>query len=720
MMRIMLLLSALLVLSAPASAQQVNWSAQLNHPTLANQYYSVAEDDTLQNLSAITIEAWIRPTSFSGFPTIVGNDYANSYWLGLSTSGKLRFYPNGGSFVESTNPVTLSRWTHVAATYDSDNGFALLYIDGELAGALAGFSGTTGSNAGDLRIGADREHGIPALFWRGDLDDVRIWRSARSLADISQERYARGPTPGWVFSISTHYAALEAFWRDALGDFTPSWPDDMSEHHAVSINGIIPITAEAPALDFCTAGIFDGVDDFAQINSNLPPLNLLPGVTVEAWIYPESRDNFPTIIGRDFTSGTWLGLSTTGRLRFYPRGGEYVDGNATIPLNQWTHVAGVYRNGLTRLFVNGEVDASSNAISGQVTDNGKLFRIGADNLPDNGFTFPFRGRIDEVRVIGGPRSPAQIRESMFTTICTEFSGHEIADEFGFMRDLEVESFTECSSGSFLYHRDSYVGASGAPLFPDAPYEPSFADHLPEMLMKYTGVEVSGTNPAAFEDTLSIPQNVSITDLDVFVNLEFQRDDSDFIQLSVQLLPPFGGPNFTLFNAAPAQSRNLQTMFDDASPYTIAGSRSPFPNGVQPVDPLSLLNGQMSGGAWRLRVTPGSGQVRCRLNQWGIRLEPGTVAVGEPGAMGEVELELAGRQPVSGAARLVYALPGRSEIELTIYDVLGRRVHDVERGTREAGRHTVEWQTATTAPGVYFARLAVQGVPSRVVRLVVVH
>ncbi len=713
MLRFIFLLSALLALSGPASAQFGNHSVPLNLPSLANEYYTVANHDSLQNLTAITIEAWVRPTSFAGFPTIVGNDYTNSYWLGLSTSGKLRFYPNGGVFVESTNALTLDRWTHVAATYDSDNGFALLYVDGEVAGARSGFSGSTGGNLGDLRIGADRQGGNPAFFWRGNLDEVRIWRSARSLADLAADRYARGPLGGDAFGPSTHYATLETFWH-SNADGSGIWHDVMSGHDAFPVNSPIPNDNEAPALDFCTAGVFDGVDDFVQIGLPLPDLSA--GVTVEAWIYPES-DAFPTIIGRDFQTGTWLGLSTIGRLRFYPRGGQYVDGNSTVPLNRWTHVAGVYRDGLTRLLVNGEVDKISYDINGPVPNNGKLFRIGADNLPPGGFTFPFRGRIDEARITGGPRSPRQIREDMFFTRC-RFGSSEVVDEDGVPRDFLPVHFTECEDAP-VYHGDSYFGASGAPLFSPFSGE-DYSRQLDGIYMKYTGVEVSGTNPAAFEETLSIPQNVPITDLDVFVNLEFHRDDSDFIGLFVQLLPPFGGPNFTLFNAAPAQSRNLQTMFDDASPWTIAGSRSPFNLGVRPVDPLSLLNGQMSGGTWRLRVTPGAGQVRCRLNQWGIRLNRmATLAVGEPAAPGEVELALAGGQPVTHSARFEYAMPSQGDMVLAIYDALGRRVQVVERGHRPAGRHTVEWGTGAAAPGIYFARLAVQGMPARALRLVVV-
>ena len=66
-------------------------------------------------------------------------------------------------------------------------------------------------------------------------------------------------------------------------------------------------------------------------------------------------------------------------------------------------------------------------------------------------------------------------------------------------------------------------------------------------------------------------------------------------------------------------------------------------------------------------------------------------------------------PVRDAARFEFAVPRRGEVELEIYDVAGRRVATVFRGTLEPGRPSLEWNRTTeqgqpAAPGVYFARL----------------
>src|SRR5689334_7567279 len=94
----------------------------------------------------------------------------------------------------------------------------------------------------------------------------------------------------------------------------------------------------------------------------------------------------------------------------------------------------------------------------------------------------------------------------------------------------------------------------------------------------------------------------------------------------------------------------------------------------------------------------------------------TLGVGGPPA-GEVRtLELAAPapNPARGAARLSFAVPATLDgrgYELAIYDLSGRRVRLVDRGTARAGRVSLAWdlrdeQRRPVAGGVYFERLTV--------------
>ncbi len=416
MLRTCIAVIAGLALAATAArAQNDHACMRLNHPTVTNAYLTVANKAGLENLLDITIEAWVRPTSYAGFPTIVGNDFTNSFWLGLSTSGKLRFYPNGTTYVESSATIPLNRWTHVAATYLSAAGLVSLVVDGELNAIAGGFSGTTGSSSAPLRIGADQSGGVPAFFWRGWLDDVRIWGIPRGLTQIRQDRYV-------VYYVSSanasdYYADLKAQWGfDGTRADGTYWGD--GNHIATPVNGATHDESLSAPVSYGTAFTFNGSTDAYMVYPF--DLDLSAGFTAEAWIYPTSWSGFPTIMGRNYETGLWFGLTTTGKLRLYPKGGigAYFDGQTTIPLDQWTHVAAVYRNGLARLLVNGKVDAWSTAFTGPTANNSRSVYLGADDNATGTPDFRFVGRMDEARLLAGPRSPAQIRADMWRKVCS--------------------------------------------------------------------------------------------------------------------------------------------------------------------------------------------------------------------------------------------------------------------------------------------------------------
>ena len=96
----------------------------------------------------------------------------------------------------------------------------------------------------------------------------------------------------------------------------------------------------------------------------LPSITGLGGATtIEAWVYPKTHVSDAVIVelGNDSNSNNFVlcaSEGTTGKPRFYFRSGAAVVGSVTapeaIPLNTWTHLAGVVQtNGVILLYVNG-------------------------------------------------------------------------------------------------------------------------------------------------------------------------------------------------------------------------------------------------------------------------------------------------------------------------------------------------------------------------------
>ena len=92
----------------------------------------------------------------------------------------------------------------------------------------------------------------------------------------------------------------------------------------------------------------------------------------------------------------------------------------------------------------------------------------------------------------------------------------------------------------------------------------------------------------------------------------------------------------------------------------------------------------------------------------------TAAAGAAG----LSLRLAGPHPVRSQAAIFYTLPQRTRVDLAVFDLQGRRIATLARGSEEAGSHSIRWGvTSRLAPGVYLVRLRT-GLGTRVTRAVV--
>jgi len=97
---------------------------------------------------------------------------------------------------------------------------------------------------------------------------------------------------------------------------------------------------------------------------------------------------------------------------------------------------------------------------------------------------------------------------------------------------------------------------------------------------------------------------------------------------------------------------------------------------------------------------------------GMILNDDGVTAAEGTALRDVSFAVEGGNPVGDAVAFRVGLPRSGEVELSIYDVQGRRVAEPLRGVVAPGYHTVRWgaHRGTDAPGsgVYFARFAAAG------------
>ena len=77
---------------------------------------------------------------------------------------------------------------------------------------------------------------------------------------------------------------------------------------------------------------------------------------------------------------------------------------------------------------------------------------------------------------------------------------------------------------------------------------------------------------------------------------------------------------------------------------------------------------------------------------------------EAAAPEQLALHAATPNPVQTSTEIRYDLPEAAEVELTVYDLMGREVRRLATGSHGRGSHRVQWDTAALPSGVYLVRL----------------
>ncbi|MCV2395823.1 PKD domain-containing protein [Actinotalea sp. M2MS4P-6] len=142
-----------------------------------------------------SVEAWINTTTTTGGKIVgfgtrqTGTSTVGDRHLYLDNSGRVNFGTQSLTLdtVRSTQAVNDGKWHHLVGTYT--DGVLKLYVDGALAASRSDVS-MIRELWGWWRIGGDRLNGWPnrpsSDYFKGTIDDVAVYRSVLSAAQIQQ------------------------------------------------------------------------------------------------------------------------------------------------------------------------------------------------------------------------------------------------------------------------------------------------------------------------------------------------------------------------------------------------------------------------------------------------------------------------------------------------------------------------------------------------------
>ena len=173
----------------------------------------VIPDQPNLDLQHFTIMLWVFPTLFDAQETELilskepetGFDIAlTQYEIGIKNKasaeddliprGHLTFYIGGltglpnefSRWVDGGQVIPLNTWTHVALTFDGASAFA--YVNGAATRSLSGLSGTIGSSASPLMLGARSPSELankPQDHFNGMIDEVEIYNRALTAEEVA-------------------------------------------------------------------------------------------------------------------------------------------------------------------------------------------------------------------------------------------------------------------------------------------------------------------------------------------------------------------------------------------------------------------------------------------------------------------------------------------------------------------------------------------------------
>ena len=395
----------------------------------------IPDSPSVSPTGALSIDAWIRLDQLANrAQTIVAKyDYASqdqqsqqelSYNFSTNGGGKLTFavfqsrpnHPNDGRFLDTKFEVLQAGvFAHVAATFSPPSTMKI-YVNGvAVPDQDANVSGDPVPQIHDsshpVYLGVVRGVNQFENIFGGLLDEVHLYNRELSAAEI-QAIYNTG-SAGVCRSCTAPPAGLVGWYPGDGNAF------DIQNGN----NGTLQNGATFDVGKVGQAFSLDGVNDHVRI-SNSPGLNFTTAMTVDAWIMPTAFRRFAAIVEKwDAISNLnqrsyLLDLDENGHLEFRvsPDGVGSFDhtGNvlstASVPLNAWSHVTGVYDGATLKVYINSE-------LQGQTTYNMGIF-VGSDDVgigagvggvPTGQATDLFAGLIDEVHIYNRALSQADIQ-----------------------------------------------------------------------------------------------------------------------------------------------------------------------------------------------------------------------------------------------------------------------------------------------------------------------
>lgn len=325
---------------------------------------------------------------------------------------RIVFYPYFGTTLTYNPPSPINgQWHHVSVTYDGTT--SLMYFDGV---QVASGAQSLTLPAYDIFIGAGSQLAdTPHRFYKGKLDDVKLYNYARSGKQVIEDMNAAHPAPGSPVSSSVAHWKLDEGFGTTANDTTPN-DNDLTLSTATS--------AWTNSGKFGKAFIGLGTNWMSRADDADLDFAAVDDGTFSMWFKSTSATN-PGATEYLFSKGP--GSPTSGYAVYVTTSGTVcfgIDDDATFGPDDsscstadiydatWHHITAV-KTGTSsiQLFIDGQPQTADSSISatGSLANSVALY-VGDLNGTDNGNEF--NGSIDEFKVYRSALTAEQVKLDM--------------------------------------------------------------------------------------------------------------------------------------------------------------------------------------------------------------------------------------------------------------------------------------------------------------------
>jgi hypothetical protein len=351
---------------------------------------------------AFTIEFWYYPITLSGTQCLITN-YGGSttgfvIQMGGSTAGSGKIdagFSGDGADITSTNSVQLNSWNHIAVSGTPGATGIKLFINGNQEGST--YTGATSlDTSATLLIG-------------------EVASTNRLSGYLSGLRLLKGTALYTASTYTVPTAPLTAITNTSLLlNYTNAGITDATSKNDLETVGNAQISTTQSKWGGGSM-YFDGTSTTGLTIPNSSLLTLGSGDwSIEFWIYRVGNSTTQGVFDQRTAAATEIRpliyINSSNQIVYYTNGADRI--TASLSQNTWVYVAVVKSSGVTRMYIDGTVQATTYTDTNTYLAPTNQTRIGRliDGFPLNGYIDDFRITLGRARTTtASPTAPFPVQ-----------------------------------------------------------------------------------------------------------------------------------------------------------------------------------------------------------------------------------------------------------------------------------------------------------------------